>query len=80
MSNPDVAIFFGTDDRNRTKAFNLSVEQTRQLIELFRVQLLKIECLLNSKGLFSEYLSLINNVEGTFFLKHQFIFEFLRPD
>jgi hypothetical protein len=76
MSDSDVSIFFGTDHQNRTKNFQLSAEQTRKLIELFRVYSLKIKCPSYEKGQFLEYYSLIDSVEGILFPKHPFIFVF----
>jgi hypothetical protein len=76
---PDVDIFFGTDDQNRTTTLCHSVEQARQLIELFCVQSLKINCyyIFNEND---DYWSLIDCVKGRLFLKHRFISNILRQN
>jgi hypothetical protein len=62
-----IDIFFGIDYQNRTRGFNFSAQQTREIIELFQIQKLKICSSIDSKNRFFEYWSLIDCVEGRLF-------------
>jgi hypothetical protein len=63
-----ISIFFGIDDQTRTKRFEFSVEQTRQIIELFQIQMLKIDVSPDYNDRFPEYWSLIECFEGGFLI------------
>jgi hypothetical protein len=63
-----ISIFFGVDRWTRTKSFELSREQIRQLIELFQIKMLKIYGSSDSEHRFPEHWSLIDCFEGIFLI------------
>jgi hypothetical protein len=65
---PHIYMFFGSNNQNRTQSFELSVEKARQVIELFQIQMFKINNLAVSEDRCPEFCSLIDCIDGKFYL------------
>jgi hypothetical protein len=63
---PCVKFYFGSDDLIKTKNLDLTIQQARQLIQLFRVQLLQIYAVSDCGHEFDQYWPLIDCVDGKF--------------
>lgn len=64
----EISIFFGMNDKNCTKIFNVSADKLRQLIDLFQISSLKICTPFIAQDQFREYYSLIDSIQGEFLI------------